>query len=62
MLSQNKTLVLALDADAYGKAIESADAFKFYLDKNLRIARLDKDLKYETDSHIKDLVMAAIKD
>lgn len=62
LITQGNKIVLALDADAWGKAIDSADAYKFYFDKMLSVVKLDKDLKYETDARINEIVMGAIKE
>lgn len=61
LLSFGNPLVLALDSDAYNKAIIQLEQFKFFLDKKCRVVQLGKDLKYETDSAIADIIGKAME-
>jgi hypothetical protein len=56
VVSYSDEIVLALDKDAFGKAMKFKQRFA-YLAPHMRVVQLEKDLKYETDGGIKDRVL-----
>lgn len=55
VVKETDNIVLALDRDAYDKAVKLKQRFN-YIAPSMRVVRLERDLKYESDERIKAIV------